>query len=346
MVQILRKGGGTMKGVITMDHGSGYGKTSELIENMFLKYFSNSSLPQQSDSAVVGCPPDRIAFTTDSFVVKPVFFPGGDIGKLSVCGTVNDLSVCGAVPKYISCGFILEEGLPLADLEKIVVSMAQTAESCGVRIVTGDTKVVEKGFCDKVYINTSGIGFIKEEYAGIGQAEGLKEGDSIIVSGTIAEHGLAVLSLRNSFENSIVSDCAPLNRMIHKCLDTGTRIRFMRDATRGGIAAVLSELAEKKSLGIEIDETAIPIRDEVEGLCEILGFDPLYIANEGKVIIAAAEEDTGIILETLRGTEEGKNSAVIGKVTSSHPGEIVIRTSAGGRRIVDIPAGTQLPRIC
>lgn len=335
-----------MKGIITMDHGSGYGKTSELIEALFLKYFSGSSLAEQSDSAIVEGSSSKLAFTTDSFVVKPVFFPGGDIGKLSVCGTVNDLAVCGAEPKFISCGFILEEGLPIDDLASIAASMAETAAKCGVSIVTGDTKVVEKGSCDRLYINTSGIGFVREEYSGIGQAEGIREGDSIIVNGTIAEHGLAVLSLRNSFENSIVSDCTPLNSMIHKCLDTGAQIRFIRDATRGGIASVLSELAEKRNIGIELNEDSIPLKDDVQGLCEILGFDPLYIANEGKVIIAVSEEDTGTVLSALRGTEEGRNSAVIGSVTSAHPGEIVINTSAGGRRIVDIPAGTQLPRIC
>lgn len=335
-----------MKSIITMDHGSGYGKTSELIEALFLKYFSGSTLAEQSDSAIVEGSSLKIAFTTDSFVVKPVFFPGGDIGKLSVCGTVNDLAVCGAEPKFISCGFILEEGLPIDELERIAASMAETAAECGVSIVTGDTKVVEKGSCDRLYINTSGIGFVRKEYSGIRQAEGLREGDSIIVNGTIAEHGLAVLSLRNSFENSIVSDCTPLNSMIHKCLDTGVQIKFIRDATRGGIASVLSELAEKRNIGIELNEDSIPLKDDVQGLCEILGFDPLYIANEGKVIIAAAQNDTDLVLATLRGTEEGRNSAVIGSVTSAHPGEIVINTSAGGRRIVDIPAGTQLPRIC
>lgn len=345
MVQILRKGSRLMN-TITMNHGSGYGKTSELIESMFLKHFGNRSLKDQSDSAVLDCPSSLLAFTTDSFVVKPVFFPGGDIGKLAICGTVNDLSVSGAVPKYISCGFILEEGLPLEELERIVISMAQTAQECGVMIVTGDTKVVEKGFCEKVYINTSGIGFLEPEFSGIGQAEKLKEGDLIIVSGTIAEHGLAVLSLRNSFENSIISDCAPLNSMIRKCMDTGADIKFMRDATRGGIASVLDELSIKSGMGIEIYESELPIRDDVEGLCEILGFDPLYIANEGKIIIAVSEDDAEKVIRALKKTEEGRDGAIIGRITSSHRGKTVINTAAGGRRVMDIPAGTQLPRIC
>ncbi len=345
MVQILR-GGKTMKGIITMDHGSGYGRTSELIESLFLASFSGTGLSDQGDSAILSIGSDHIAFTTDSFVIKPVFFPGGDIGKLAVCGTVNDLAVSGAHPRYLSCGFILEEGLPLEDLERIVASMAQTAQAGGVKIVTGDTKVVEKGSCDKLYINTAGIGTIREEYTHITNAEKVKPGDVIIINGTIAEHGLAVLSFRNSFENSIISDCTPLSGLIEKCLESGADIRFMRDATRGGIAAVLSELAVKTKTGIELFENAIPIRDEVAGLCEMLGFDPLYVANEGKVLMAVSEKEAGKVLSVLHNHPDGKNSSIMGTVTEKHPGSIVLNTSIGGRRIVDIPAGTQLPRIC
>ena len=331
---------------ITMDHGSGYGKTSELIESLFLKFFSGGKLSDQGDSAILNVPFNNIAFTTDSFVIKPIFFPGGDIGKLAVCGTVNDLAVSGAIPKYISCGFILEEGLSLEELQSIIISMANTAKACDVQIVTGDTKVVEKGACDKLFINTSGIGFINDECIHISAAKRVSPGDNIIVNGSIAEHGLAVLSFRNSFENSIVSDCTPLNGVIQNCIKTGADIHFMRDATRGGIASVLSELASKTALGIELNEQDIPISDETAGLCEILGFDPLYVANEGKVIMVVSKDDSPRILAALRSTKEGRNSKVIGTVTEQHPERIVLNTSIGGRRIVDIPEGTQLPRIC
>ena len=335
-----------MKQIITIDHGSGYGKTSELIESLFLKHFTGSALSEQGDSAILTTSSKHIAFTTDSFVIQPVFFPGGDIGKLAVCGTVNDLAVSGALPQYLSCGFILEEGLPFEELEAIVVSMARTAVSSGVRIVTGDTKVVEKGACDKLFINTSGIGFIQEKYVHISGADHVAPGDVIIINGTIAEHGLAVLSFRNSFETSISSDCTPLNGILKSVLDSGADIRFMRDATRGGIASVLSELAHKTNTGIELFEKDIPIQNETAGLCEMLGFDPLYIANEGKVIIVTSAEDGKKVLDTLGKYEEGKNSSIIATVVAEHPGRIVLNTTIGGRRIVDIPTGTQLPRIC
>ncbi len=335
-----------MNGTITMDHGSGYGKTSELIESLFLSLLSGSKLADQGDSALLDIPSPKIAFTTDSFVIKPVFFPGGDIGKLAVCGTINDLAVSGAVPRYLSCGFILEEGLPLEELERIVTSMAETAEKSGVKIVTGDTKVVERGSCDKLFINTSGIGVIQEAYTHISKAERVMPGDVIIINGTIAEHGLAVLSFRNSFENSIISDCTPLSDLIQHCLGTGADIRFMRDATRGGIAAVLSELAEKTNRGIELFEDAIPIQEETSGLCDLLGFDPLYVANEGKVIIVVPEKESRNVLALLRSHPDGIESSIIGTVTEKHAGTVVLNTSIGGRRIVDIPAGMQLPRIC
>ncbi len=335
-----------MTDIITMDHGSGFGRTAALIGDIFLKNFKNGPLKDQGDSALVETPENKTAFTTDSYVVNPIFFPGGDIGKLAVCGTVNDLAVSGAEPKYLSCGFILEEGLTFEELERVVRSMAETAEKAGVRIVTGDTKVVEKGSCDRIYINTAGMGIIKPEYEGIGRAEGVAGGDLIIINGPIAEHGLAVLSLRNSFENSIRSDCAPLAKMISSCLKTGAKIKFMRDATRGGIASVLSELGEKTQTGIELFEEDIPIKDEAAGLCEILGFDPLYVANEGKVLFVVAEEDADSVMEVLLSFDEGRESSVIGRITDKHPGTVVLNTAIGGRRIVDIPEGTQLPRIC
>jgi len=339
--------------IITLDHGSGGRLTHDLIE-MFTKHFSNNSnVEALTDSAVFDYEKKNsenntngnIAFTTDSYVINPLHFPGGDIGKLAVCGTVNDLSVSGAVPKYLSCSFIIEEGLQINELEKIVKSMAKTAKDAAVSIVTGDTKVVEKGACDKLFINTSGVGFLKEENRLIGIGSQIQEGDKIIVNGNIADHGLAVLSIRNSFENNIESDCACLNDLCQSCLDCNNNIHFMRDATRGGVAGVLVELAEKINLGIEIDETAIPIQDKSRGLCEMLGFDPLYLANEGKVIMVVGDghED---VLKRLQSHALGRDAKIIGTVTKEHPSQVIMNTEIGGRRIIEEPIGIQLPRIC
>jgi hydrogenase expression/formation protein HypE len=330
--------------IVTQDHGSG-GKLTQHLIKMFSKYFENPGAESMTDSAVFDTDTGIAAFTTDSYVVNPIYFPGGDIGKLAVCGTVNDLAVSGANPRYLSCSFILEEGLEISDLEEIVKSMANTAKEAKVRIVTGDTKVVERGACDRIYINTAGVGFLKEEHRNIGSARDVKAGDKILINGNIGDHGVAVLSIRNSFNNDIKSDCAPLNDLIQTCLLVNDSIHFMRDATRGGLAAVLSELAEKVNLGISLDENAIPMAENTRWLCEFLGFDPLHLANEGKVIMAAGEgwED---ILEAMKRHPLGKESRVIGTVIDKHLGKLVLKTEIGGSRIIDIPAGMQLPRIC
>lgn len=332
---------------IMLGHGSGGRLMHELISGLFLKHFSNSILQQQTDSAILNIGTSEIAFTTDSFVIDPLFFPGGNIGKLAVCGTVNDLAVSGAEPLYISVSFILEEGFPLNELEVIVESLAAEAKKAGVLIVTGDTKVVNKGKCDKVFINTAGIGRMRPENNQICKAIGIEPGDVIIVNGTIGDHGMAVMNARESFnfKTSVESDCASLNHLIGEVLDKNT-VKFMRDPTRGGVATVLNELAEKIQFGIEIDESALPINNGVKAMCELLGFDPLHIANEGKVLIVAKETDSSAILETLINNELGLQSAIIGRVVNEHPGKVVLKNETGGRRIVDSLAGEQLPRIC
>lgn len=330
--------------IVTLDHGSGGKLTMDLIK-MFTDYFGNSGPSGMTDSAVFDTTTDITAFTTDSYVVNPIHFPGGDIGKLAVCGTVNDLAVSGAVPRYLSCSFILEEGLEISELEQIVESMAETAKAAGVIIVTGDTKVVERGACDRMFINTAGVGFLKPKHRSIGFGINVKPGDKILINGNIGDHGLSVLSIRNSFTNDIKTDCAALNNLIENCLAVNDSIHFMRDATRGGLAAVLNELAEKVDFGVKLVENSIPLAENTRGLCEFLGFDPLHLANEGKVIIVAGEgwED---ILSTMKSHPFGKKSQVIGTIVNKHPGRVVLETEIGGSRIIDIPAGIQLPRIC
>ncbi len=337
-----------MESAITLGHGSGGRSTQKLIHELFIRHFDNPVLKQQTDSALLHLHSADIAFTTDSYVVDPVFFPGGNIGKLAVCGTVNDLAVSGAIPKYLSASFIIEEGFSIKALEEIVSSMADEAKTAGVLIVTGDTKVVNKGQCDKLFINTSGIGILDKKYTCISTANGIKHGDKIIVNGTIADHGMAIMAARNfgNFKTEIRSDCASLNHLIKEMLDTNARIRFMRDATRGGIATVLCELSENKTIGIEIDESRIPLNENVRGMCELLGFDPFYIANEGKIIVIAAEEEADRVVAVMRKNEFGKHAAVIGELVNNHHGKVVLRTMIGGKRIMDMPAGEQLPRIC
>ena len=287
-----------------------------------------------------------MCFTTDSYVVDPVFFPGGDIGKLSICGTINDLAVSGAVPLYISCGFIIEEGLEFGILEKIVNSMADTAKKTGVQIVTGDTKVVEKGKADKLFINTSGVGFKKKSVKlGI---EFIKSGDVIIVNGTIGEHGLSVLSARENlkFHSNIVSDCEPLNDLIFKILEGCPDVKFMRDPTRGGLATTLNEIVSGMDFGVVIREKEIPVKKKVKALCEILGFDPMYIANEGKVVIVTGKENSDKIIEIMRKHPFGKDAAIIGEVVKKPEGKVILETEIGSHRIVDMPVGEQFPRIC
>jgi hydrogenase expression/formation protein HypE len=333
---------------VLLGHGSGGRLSHELIKNLFIKYFDNPVLNQQGDSALLKLENENVAFTTDSYVIDPIFFNGGNIGKLAVCGTVNDVAVSGAIPKYLSAAFIIEEGLPLDDLEKIVVSMAEEAKKAGVIIVTGDTKVVDKNKCDKLFINTAGIGVIDEKFKHISSGKNIETGDHILINGTIADHGMSVMAARNfeSFRTDIKSDCACLNHFIKDILDSGSRVKFIRDATRGGIASVLCEIAEGHSKGIEIDELNVPISENVNGLCEILGFDPFYVANEGKIIVVVHPDDSQKVIDAMQKSEFGKNAAIIGKVVEDHPGKAILITEIGGKRIIDMLAGEQLPRIC
>jgi len=332
---------------IMLGHGSGGKLMHSLIEDIFIKHFSNSILKEQTDSAILQVGSSEIAFTTDSFVIDPLFFPGGNIGKLAVCGTVNDLAVSGAEPLYLSVSFIIEEGFPINDLEIIVESLAAEAKKAGVLIVTGDTKVVNKGKCDKLFINTAGIGRITKKDSLVSKGLDIRAGDVIILNGTIGDHGMAVMNARESFnfKTNVESDCASLNHMIREVLDQ-SEVKFMRDPTRGGVATVLNELVSKTKLGIEIEESSLPINPGVKAMCELLGFDPLHIANEGKVLIVAGEKEGLEILEILKKNELGKKSTIIGRVVSDHPGKVVLKNETGGRRIIDSLSGDQLPRIC
>ena len=333
---------------ILLGHGSGGRLSHELIKDLFVKYFSNDILDEQTDAAVLKISSDKISFTTDSFVVDPIFFPGGDIGKLAVAGTVNDVAVSGAKPLYLSTSFIIEEGFPFKDLEVIVKSMAEEAKKAGVKIVTGDTKVVNRGKCDKVFINSTGVGELPEKYTHIGSGKNIQAGDKIIVNGTIADHGMCIMAAREeiSFSTDIKSDCSCLNHLIKDALNVSDNINFMRDATRGGLATVLCELAEDKNFGIEINEDTLPVNENVRGMCELLGFDPMYVANEGKVVMVVASKDAEKVLEALKNNDLGKEAAIIGEVVEEHLGKAWLTTGIGGRRIIDMLAGEQLPRIC
>ena len=330
-----------------LSHGSGGKMMHSLIEDLFVHHFKNDILDEQTDAAILPVNTSEIAFTTDSFVIDPLFFPGGNIGKLAVCGTVNDLAVSGAQPLYLSVSFILEEGFPMNELETIVKSLADEAKKAGVQIVTGDTKVVNKGKCDKLFINTAGVGQIKKEDRSICKGLNIKPGDVILINGTIGDHGMAVMNARESFnfKAHVESDCACLNHLIREVLNQSS-VKFMRDPTRGGVATVLNELVGKIGYGIEIDESALPVTKGVKAMCEVLGFDPLHIANEGKVVIVADEKEGQKILAILRNNELGIQSTIIGKVVNDHAGKVVLRNETGGRRIVDSLSGDQLPRIC
>jgi hydrogenase expression/formation protein HypE len=337
-----------MNNTILLGHGSGGLMTSALIRDLFVKYFSNDTLDALSDSAVLKINGNYLAFTTDSFVVDPIFFPGGDIGKLAVCGTVNDLSVSGAKPLFLSAGFILEEGFSLADLERITASMAKEAEIAGVRIVTGDTKVVKRGQCDKIFINTAGIGVIENKFAALAGGTMITQGDQILVNGYLGDHEMAILSAREnlSFEEPVLSDVASLNRMIQSLLESGISIRFMRDITRGGLGTILAEIAASGKTGVEIHESSLPIREQVNGLCEIYGFNPLYLANEGKVLMIVSRESAGSAVELMKGFDTGKDACIIGSISNMHPGRVLMKSVIGGSRIIDKLTGEQLPRIC
>ena len=328
---------------ITLAHGGGGTASNRLIREIFLKHFGTSDTP---DSAVLDFPAEgKLAFTTDSFVVSPLFFNGGNIGKLAVCGTVNDLTCVGARPLYLSCGFILEEGFAIVDLDKIVQSMADTAKAAGVRMVCGDTKVVQKGGCDGVYINTSGVGFVANGMNIL--PSNAQTGDVIILSGYPGEHAAAIVTARQELgiSGELFSDCAPLNKMIEKLLGL-LEIHVLRDPTRGGVAASLNEISRDSNVGMELDEATIMVPSGVQAVCSLLGFDPLYMANEGKMLIILPEADAKRAIELLKTTDEGKNAAIIGNVVSEHIGKVVLNTEAGGRRLIDMPFGEQLPRIC
>ncbi len=337
-----------MNNEILLQHGSGGKLSKELFGSIFGKYFGNPILDKLTDSAVLEIEEGKLAFTTDTYVVSPLFFPGGNIGKLAVCGTVNDLSVSGAVPRYLSAGFVIEEGFEIDRLEEIVKTMGEEARRAGVFIVTGDTKVVDRGKCDGVYINTAGVGFLKNEYAPISTGENVKPGDVIIINGTLGDHGMAIMAERKNLniKAPIYSDCAPLNGIIQDTLGVSSRVNFMRDATRGGLATVLCELVENRNFGIRIDENLIPVREEVLGMCEMLGFDPLYIANEGKMLMVVDSADSEKVLSVMKESPEGKDAVVIGEIVEGHPGRVILDTEIGGKRIVEMRAGDQLPRIC
>lgn len=330
-----------MDDIITLDYGSGGKKTAALIDEIIVPELGNAALNSLGDGAVLE---GGLAFSTDSFVVSPLFFPGGDIGKLSVCGTVNDLAMCGAEPKYLSLALIIEEGLPAEDLRRVVASIKSAAEAAGVQIVTGDTKVVERGRGDGLYINTAGIGLVK--YPGLGPDK-MRPGDAVLLSGTAGDHGAAVMLARDGLmEGEIRSDCAALNGLAFALLDSGAQVRVLRDPTRGGVATTLCEFAESAKLGIELDEAAIPVRRDVSAACALLGLDPLYCANEGKMLAVVAPEDAQAALAALRSRPEGENAAIIGHVTVERPGRVALRTAAGGARLLQKLAGAQLPRIC
>jgi hydrogenase expression/formation protein HypE len=337
---------------ILLGHGSGGLLTADLIQRLFVPGFGNDVLAALEDQATVrfgsgnGVKAPRLAFTTDAFVVRPLFFPGGDIGRLAVHGTVNDLAVGGAKPLFLSAAFILEEGLPLTDLQRIVASMRQACNEANVALVTGDTKVVDRGKGDGVFITTSGIGLVSEGRSL--SIHNARPGDRILVSGTLGDHGIAIMSVREGleFETVLESDSAPLTGLAQAILEACPRTRCMRDPTRGGLSSAVNEMAVASRVGVQLDETAIPLRPEVRGACEMLGLDPLYVANEGKLIAVVPPEDAERVLQAMRAHPLGKNAALIGTVVAEHPGLVLLRSRVGGERVVTLLTGEQLPRIC
>ena len=329
---------------VLLAHGSGGKLMHDLIRKYFVAPLDNPILGRLDDAAVFDLK-GRLAFTTDSYVVKPIFFPGGDIGRLAVCGTVNDLATSGAVPKYLSLSFIIEEGLPFDDLERVIASVRATAAEASVRIVTGDTKVVDRGGADRLFINTAGVGVVPagRDISGANA----RVGDKVIVSGTLGDHGIAVMSQREGlqFQVPVPSDCAPLNRMVAAMLRAGD-VHSLRDPTRGGLATTLNELAAQSRVGISIEEATIPVNQAVAGACELLGFDPLYVANEGKMVAIVAPEDAKAMLAATKRNRYGRRAAVIGEVVREHPGRVVMTTRLGAHRIIDLLSGELLPRIC
>jgi hydrogenase expression/formation protein HypE len=336
---------------VLLGHGGGGRLTADLIRGMFLPAFDNPILRALEDQAVVSLNGDwpadpRLAFTTDAFVVRPIFFPGGDIGRLAVHGTVNDLAVGGAEPLFLAAAFILEEGLALTDLQRVVTSMSQACREAGVTLVTGDTKVVDRGKGDQVFITTSGIGLVPQDcHLSIAQA---RPGDRILVSGTVGDHGIAIMSVREGleFDTVLESDSAPLHDLTRLMLRVCPAIRCMRDPTRGGLAGVLHELATASKVGVKLSEAAIPLRREVRAACELLGLDPLYVASEGKLIAVVPPDDAERLLAAVQAHPLGRNAALIGEVVGEHPGLVTLRSRVGGERIVPLLSGEQLPRIC
>jgi hydrogenase expression/formation protein HypE len=331
---------------ILLAHGGGGSLTHDLIQKLFLPNLQNKLLEPLHDGAIINIGNQKIAFTTDTYVIQPIFFPDSNIGELAVNGTINDLTMCGAKPLYISLSLIIEEGFEIERLREIISSVKSASEKAGVQVVTGDTKVVEHGKCDKIFINTSGIGLV---YEGIDiSAKNCKPGDKIILSGTIAEHGIAILSEREGleFETTIKSDTAPLNDLAAKIFSHTKNIHMMRDPTRGGISSALNEIAESAQIGIEIEENKIPVKEEVKGACELLGFDPLYVANEGRMLLFVSEDEAESVLRIMHSHSLGNEAQIIGTVTSEHPGMVLMKTIVGSKRVVDMLSGEQLPRIC
>jgi hydrogenase expression/formation protein HypE len=331
---------------VLLAHGSGGKLSQELVRQMFVGELANETLCRLDDSARLEIGGGRLAFTTDSYVVSPIFFPGGDIGRLAICGTVNDLSTSGATPKYLSLAMIIEEGFSFDELSRVVKSIKETAAEAGVCIVTGDTKVVNRGKADKLFINTAGIGVIPP---GVNiSGANAKAGDVVMLSGSIGDHGMAIMAQREgfNFKMPVESDCAPLNGMIAAVLGVTKNIHVLRDPTRGGLATTLNEIAAQSGVGVEIDESEIPVKDAVRTACELLGFDPLYVANEGKMVVIVAREDAGKTLEAMKANRYGADASIIGEITSEHKNRVVLRTALGARRIVDMLSGELLPRIC
>jgi len=334
-----------MEDRILLAHGSGGKLAHEIVNRRFIQALDNPILNPLDDSAVIQAE-GRLAFTTDSYVVQPIFFPGGDIGRLAVCGTVNDLSMVGAKPLYISLAFIIEEGLPVADLDKIVASIKETTDEAGIQVITGDTKVVERGSADQLFINTAGIGAIPPDVCISGH--NARPGDAVIVSGSLGDHGIAVLSQRQGlgFSTELKSDCAPLNGLIASMLAASRQIRCLRDPTRGGLASSLNEIAEQSAVSIRIEEDILPIHQDVAGACEMLGLDPLQVANEGKLVAIVAAADAEAIVAAMHNHHYGREAAIIGRVEAGHPGRVALKTRLGTSRIVDMLVGEPLPRIC
>jgi hydrogenase expression/formation protein HypE len=330
---------------ILLAHGSGGKLSHELVEKKFLPFLANPALNKLDDSAIFEAS-GRLAFTTDGYVVNPIFFPGGDIGKLAVCGTVNDLAMNGAKPLYLSLSAIIEEGLPLSELEQILQSIKKAAEEAEVSIIAGDTKVVNRGQADKLFITTSGVGIVPPGVDISGA--NARVGDTVLVSGTIGDHGIAIMSQREGlkFSTTLQSDCAPLNKLVSQMLDVSSRIHCLRDPTRGGLATTLNELARQSKVGIVMEEARIPVKEEVKAACELLGLDPIYVANEGKLVAIVDPADADKVLARMRKNRYGRDAAVIGEVTAAHTGKVVMKTKLGPSRIVDMLTGELLPRIC